>query len=110
MPEAEASKKPVEKRNRERVVSLWADVCDHASAVARINDLVSLKRGGYVCFSTVHMVMESYDNPEYAARVNGADLIITDGMPLVWMQKLQGAKDAARVRANDLMIMLWAFA
>jgi hypothetical protein len=50
------------------------------------------KNGGYVCFSTVHMVMESHDNPEFAAKVNAADLIITDGMPLVWMQKLQGEK------------------
>jgi N-acetylglucosaminyldiphosphoundecaprenol N-acetyl-beta-D-mannosaminyltransferase len=110
MPEAEASKKLIEKRRRERVVSLRPDVCDHASSIARINELVRLNRGGYVCFSTVHMVMESYDYPEYGARVNGADLIITDGMPLVWMQKLQGAKEAARVRANDLMVMLCAFA
>ena len=43
-------------------------------------------------------------------KVNGADLIVTDGMPLVWMQKLQGKKGASRVRANDLMIMLCAYA
>nr|MDQ3041653.1 WecB/TagA/CpsF family glycosyltransferase [Acidobacteriota bacterium] len=43
-------------------------------------------------------------------KVNGADLIIPDGMPLVWMQKLQGEGQAARVRANDLMILLCAYA
>ena len=54
--------------------------------------------------------MESHDNRDYGERVNGADVIIPDGMPLVWMQKLQGAKNANRLRANDLMIALCAFA
>ncbi len=54
--------------------------------------------------------MESHDNAEYAEKVNGADLVIPDGMPLVWIQKLRGEGQAARVRANDLMIMLCRYA
>lgn len=92
------------------VVSLNVNVCNHASAIRRVAELVERGAGGYVCFSTVHMIMESHDDAEYARKVNGADLIIPDGMPLVWMQKLQGAGQAARVRANDLMIMLCAYA
>lgn len=56
------------------------------------------------------MVMESHDDPDYAAVVNGADMIIPDGMPLVWMQKLQGRKEAKRTRANDMMIRLCSLA
>ena len=97
-------------RKRIRVVSLKPDVSDHESAIWQIAELLERGRGGYVCFSTVHMVMESYDDPKFAKKVNGADLIVTDGMPLVWMQKLQGAKDARRVRANDLMILLCEYA
>ena len=99
---------PVE--NRVRVVSLFPNVGDHETAIREIATLVKRGTGGYVCFSTVHMVMESYDNEAFGAKVNGADYIITDGMPLVWMQKFQGAKNAARVRANDLMIMLCEYA
>ena len=110
MRENEYTNNRVDKTSRVRVVSLLPSVCDHDSAIKKIADLVNKKAGGYVCFSTVHMVMESYDNAEYAAKVNAADLIITDGMPLVWMQKLQGAKNAARVRANDLMISLCRYA
>lgn len=94
---------------KKRVVSLFPNVCDHTSAIRKIVELVK-NGGGYVCFSTVHMVMESRDNPTYAAKVNAADLIVPDGMPMVWMQKLQGAKNAARVRANDLMILLCEYA
>ncbi|MBA3335351.1 MAG: WecB/TagA/CpsF family glycosyltransferase [Acidobacteria bacterium] len=98
------------KPERVRVVSLFPNVCNHSSAIDKIADLVKKHNGGYVCFSTVHMVMEAFDNAEFAARVNGADLIIPDGMPLVWMQKMQGAKNAVRVRANDLMILLCRYA
>jgi N-acetylglucosaminyldiphosphoundecaprenol N-acetyl-beta-D-mannosaminyltransferase len=98
------------KNERVNVVSLQVNVCNHASAIRRVAELIERGRGSYVCFSTVHMTMESFDNPEYAAKVNAADFIIPDGMPIVWMQKLQGEGQAARVRANDLMIMLCEFA
>lgn len=98
------------KNGRIRVVSLYPNIVSHESAIRRISELIEKQKGGYVCFSTVHMIMESYDNEEFAAKVNAADLIIPDGMPLVWMQKLQGEKQANRVRANDLMIKLCAYA
>ncbi len=98
------------KENRVRVVSLFPDVVSLAAIIDKISELVAQKKGGYVCFSTVHMVMESFDNAEFARKVNVADLIVTDGMPLVWMQKLQGKRAAKRVRANDLMIALCEYA
>ena len=110
MQKVELTENTVEKSNRVCVVSLFPDVVRHESAIAKVAELVREKNGGYVCFSTVHMVMESYDNKEYGAKVNAADLIVTDGMPIVWMQKFQGKKTASRVRANDLMIMLCKFA
>jgi len=97
-------------RDRARVVSLMPDVLDHEIAIGRIVHLVNEKRGAYVCFSTVHMVMESHDSAEFAAKVNGADMIVTDGMPLVWMLRAQGKRNSERVRANDLMIMLCKYA
>jgi N-acetylglucosaminyldiphosphoundecaprenol N-acetyl-beta-D-mannosaminyltransferase len=110
MQRAKSAKNSIENQNRVRVVSLLPNVCSHERAIEKVADLVKAGKGGYVCFSTVHMVMESHDNPEYGAKVNGADYIVTDGMPLVWMQKLQGAGDASRVRANDLMIQLCEYA
>jgi N-acetylglucosaminyldiphosphoundecaprenol N-acetyl-beta-D-mannosaminyltransferase len=89
-----------------RVVSLNTDVLDHDSAVERVAELVGKGDGGYVCFSTVHMVMEAHDSPDFAAKVNGADMIVPDGMPIVWMQKLTGDRSPTRVRANDLMMLL----
>lgn len=90
-----------------RAVSLLVSLCNYQTAIEQIVGLVKAGNGGYVCFSTVHMVMESYDNPEFGKKVNSADMIVPDGMPLVWMQKLQGLKDADRVRANSIMRMLF---
>ncbi len=100
----------ITKENRVRVVSLFPDVVNHDSIIEKIAGLVRRQNGGYVCFSTVHMVMEAFDDAEFAEKVNAADLIVTDGMPIVWMQKFQGKKNAERVRANDLMIALCRFA
>ena len=92
--------------DRVRVVSLTPNVLSIESAISAIDSLVQARDGGYVCFSTVHMVMESHDDPEFGKKVNAANLIIPDGMPLVWMQRRQGRREAQRVRANDLMIAL----
>lgn len=92
--------------DRIRVVSLNPNVLNLGLAISAIDSLVARGDGGYVCFSTVHMVMESYDDPDFGDKVNAADLIVPDGMPLVWMQHWQGRKEAQRIRANDLMIAL----
>ncbi len=104
------SKRIAENERRVNVVGLWVNVCRPDSVIGQIGELVEKGNGGYVCVSTVHMVMEAHDNPEYAAKVNAADLVIPDGMPLVWMQKLQGVRQAERVRGNDLMIRLCEYA
>lgn len=95
----------MENRERVRVVSLLPDVLDEAKAIATVDSLIAAG-GGYVCFSTVHMVMEGHDDPEFAKVVNAADMIVTDGMPIVWMQRRQGRANANRIRANDLMMSL----
>lgn len=95
-------------RKRCRAVSLDIDVCTHASAADRVIKLARAGRGSYVCFGTVHMIMEAVDSPEFAEPVNAADMIVPDGMPTVWMQRLQKAEGAERVRANDLMMLLMA--
>lgn len=95
--------------DRVRVVSLDVDVVDLDRVISEVSELRAAD-GGYVCVSTVHMVMEAHDDREYRTKVNNADLVIPDGMPLVWMQKLQGRKDAGRVRGNDLTKALCAYA
>lgn len=53
-----------------------------------------------VCAANVHMVMEAYDDPSFQALVNGADLVLPDGVPTVWGLRLLGARIARRVRVS----------
>lgn len=95
---------------RYRVVSLDVDYLTHRTAVDRVLGLALAGHGSYVCFATVHMAMEAFDSPDFAVRVNAADLVVPDGMPMVWMQRIQGSVKSERVRANDLMMLLIATA
>ncbi len=60
----------------------------------------------YVCVSNVHMCMEAFDDSNFCGVVNNADLVVPDGMPLVWALKLLGEKDANQVRGSDLLLKL----
>lgn len=64
------------------------------------------KIGKYICVANVHMCMEAYDSPEFNAVVNNADLVVPDGVPLVWGLKALGEKSANQVRGSDLLLHL----
>lgn len=64
----------------------------------------------YVCASNVHMCMEAYDNLEYLSIVNNADLVLPDGKPIIWAQRLLGAKQAKQVRGMDIMLEVCEYA
>ena len=97
-------------RRRVPIVSLLVDVCNYESASKRVARLVAADDGGYVCCATVHMTMEAVDDQGFREIVNSASMVTPDGMPLVWMQRLRGAKDAVQVRGPSLMPKLLAFA
>jgi N-acetylglucosaminyldiphosphoundecaprenol N-acetyl-beta-D-mannosaminyltransferase len=52
------------------------------------------------------MVMEGVDDPAYREIVNAADLVTSDGMPLVWSLRLLGARASQRVYGPDLTPLL----
>lgn len=60
----------------------------------------------YVCVANVHMCMEAFDSPEFNVVVNGADLVVPDGKPLVWGLRALGAREARHVRGSDLLLHL----
>lgn len=59
---------------------------------------------GYVCIANVHMVMESFDDPEFRKIVNRAELVTPDGMPIVWGLRLMGVPGVERVYGPTLTL------
>jgi len=59
-----------------------------------------------VCVANVHMVMEAYWCPELSSVLKNASLVTPDGMPLVWMLRLMGARQQNRVAGMDIILSL----
>lgn len=58
---------------------------------------------GYVCVTGVHGVMEAQKDPALRRILNRSLLTTPDGMPTVWVGKLQGFSGMGRVFGPDLM-------
>ena len=61
---------------------------------------------GYVTVTGVHGVSEAQNDPALRDIFNRALLVTPDGMPMVWMGKLQGHHSIRRVYGPDLMLNL----
>lgn len=85
------------------VISMDVDVTNLSNALANVKVLANQNIGSYVCVSNVHMCMEVFDSADFESVVNNADLVIPDGRPLSWAQKLLGHKNAEQVRGQDIM-------
>ena len=85
------------------VLGMRVDGTSYRETAEAIADLVSAGDGGAICVSTVHMVMEAFDDPEFQHIVNSADRVTPDGVPIVWALRLLGIENATRVYGPSLM-------
>jgi N-acetylglucosaminyldiphosphoundecaprenol N-acetyl-beta-D-mannosaminyltransferase len=59
-----------------------------------------------VCLANVHMLMEAYWDENFARVLDKADLVSSDGMPLVWMLRGLGVYNQNRVAGMDVFLSL----
>lgn len=88
------------------VLGMRVDAGNYAASTERIIGWASFAsdRPRYVCVANVHMVMESHDSPDFKRIVNSADMVTSDGMPLVWMLRSLGLPLAERVYGPTLTL------
>ena len=58
----------------------------------------------WIAVTGMHGVMEAQHNPAFKAELNRADLVVPDGMPLVWLGRLNGHNLARRVYGPEFMM------
>lgn len=85
-----------------RILGMRVDATTYADAARAILDMAESGHGGMTCVATVHMVMEAFDAPDFQRLVNAADLVTSDGVPLVWALRWLGIPRAQRVYGPDL--------
>lgn len=91
---------------KQKIITMEVDVTRLSWALTQTVNLAQSKVGAYVCVSNVHMCMETFDSTSFRNVVNNADLVIADGRPISWAQKLLGHKQAEQVRGQDIMTAL----
>ncbi len=79
-------------------------------ALEAVGRALAQKTKGYVCVTGVHGVMESQSDPRLRAILNKSFLNTPDGMPMVWMGRLNGHREMDRVYGPDLMLLVCEFA
>jgi N-acetylglucosaminyldiphosphoundecaprenol N-acetyl-beta-D-mannosaminyltransferase len=62
----------------------------------------------YVSTCTVYTIMNAQDDPAVMQALLAADMVTADGMPLVWMQRTGGFRNAERVYGPDILLALCA--
>jgi N-acetylglucosaminyldiphosphoundecaprenol N-acetyl-beta-D-mannosaminyltransferase len=86
-----------------RIINMNVDLTDQTHALNHVESLAKQNKGAYVCVSNVHMCIETMGCKNFQSIVNNADLVIPDGKPLSWAQKLLGHAEAEQVRGQDIM-------
>jgi N-acetylglucosaminyldiphosphoundecaprenol N-acetyl-beta-D-mannosaminyltransferase len=91
-------------KHRANVLGVGVHAIDLPGAVSVIESAVREGTKGYVCVTSVHGVMEAQRDPEFRDILNRALLVTPDGMPTVWVGRLQGNSAMKRVFGPDLML------
>jgi N-acetylglucosaminyldiphosphoundecaprenol N-acetyl-beta-D-mannosaminyltransferase len=89
---------------RANVLGVGVHALDMPTALQVIEAAIAQRRRGYVCATGVHGVMEAQRNPTLASIFANALLVVPDGMPTVWMGRMQGLRMMERVFGPDLML------
>jgi N-acetylglucosaminyldiphosphoundecaprenol N-acetyl-beta-D-mannosaminyltransferase len=74
------------------------------SAVEIVRTALASDRKGYICVTGVHGVMEAQKDHEFLTILNSALLVTPDGMPTVWVGRMQGHAGMARVFGPEFML------
>ena len=89
---------------RADVLGVGVHAINMEQAVAAIDQAVRNRRKGYVCVTGVHGVMEAQSDSMFKKILNSSLLTTPDGMPTVWVGRLQGFRHMDRVYGPDLML------
>lgn len=72
-------------------------------AIEQIVNLIRRREGGYVVTPNVDHVVLVRSNKEFRASYDHANLVLVDGMPIVWASKLLGPPLPQKISGSDLI-------
>ena len=88
---------------RTNVLGIGVSAVNMPVALSVVKDWIDHKERSYVCVTGVHGVMEGWQSSALRVYHNDAGMVLPDGMPLVWLLKIAGFRDADRVCGPEFM-------
>jgi N-acetylglucosaminyldiphosphoundecaprenol N-acetyl-beta-D-mannosaminyltransferase len=88
------------------ILGVRIDATSYAEATRRVLEWARRGESCYVCCAAVNNIMEARRSLEYRAVMDQAELVTSDGMPLVWMLRRLGVRSATRVYGPELMSLV----
>jgi N-acetylglucosaminyldiphosphoundecaprenol N-acetyl-beta-D-mannosaminyltransferase len=89
---------------RVNILGVGVSAIDMSQALGTIERWLARRGQHYVCITGVHGIMESQRDEALRRIHNRAGLVTPDGMPLVWLSRLNGQSHVERVYGPDLML------
>ena len=89
---------------RFNVLGVGIHAIDMGDAIRVMETAIRENCKGYICVTGVHGIMEAQRDPELRKILNKSLLTTPDGMPTVWVGRLQGQRHVRRVYGPDLMM------
>ena len=94
---------PIERTN---ILGVGVSAVNMQMAVAAIEDWMANRSPHFVCVANVHTVTECQREQQFRRIHNRAGMVTPDGMPLVWVSRLKGARHVRRVYGPDLLLAM----
>lgn len=79
------------------------DRITEAEVVAIVRDALAAGRGGRVATPNIDILRQAQRDPEVRRFLDDADLVVADGMPLIWASRLGGTPLPERVAGSSLI-------
>ncbi len=91
---------------RHKILGIDLTVVPFGEAIEWLLKAATGSRTERVHFCTVHTLVEAQSDPALRDVLNTAAMVATDGLPLVWLARLEGVADAERVCGPDVLTSL----
>jgi N-acetylglucosaminyldiphosphoundecaprenol N-acetyl-beta-D-mannosaminyltransferase len=85
---------------------LQFDPVTESQAVQRIRQRAAAGVGGWVVTPNLDILRQCVVKPEVGAMVAQADLVVADGMPLIWASQIQKTPLPERVPGSNLILLV----
>src|SRR5437588_9610373 len=106
MPQMGTALTPAGQVDRANILGVGISALNLDAAARLIERALVDQTRGYICVTGVHGISEAQTDPGFRQILNRAFLNTPDGMPTVWMGRLQGFRDMGRVYGPDLMLKI----